>query len=212
MALLVAPTLLNSFDWYNKVRGAVKEKARLDMFNILSRNYADEMPLRMKKGIEFENQVYKWANRDRQGKGSKLFNKVCDIVKGGYFQKKSKKIVKIDGVDYCIYSKMDVLMPKPPKEIIDIKTTANYKSEDSYLSGWQHKWYCFTEDVADFKYVVVEWGLSYEIEDVHVIKYHAPELPVLKIEIMKGVQQFIAFLKDNPDLWNAYYDKYCLYK
>lgn len=212
MALLVTPTLLNSFDWYNKVNGQAKVKARHDIFNTLSRIYADEQPIHMRKGIEFENQVYKWANRDRRGKGSKLFNEVCDIVQGGYYQKKSKKNIMIDSVEYCVYSKLDVRMFKPKAKIIDIKTTANYKGPESYLSGWQHKWYCFTEEVFDFEYLIIEWGLSYEIDSIHRVNYHAPGLPELKIDIMKGVQTFIRFLKNNDDLWDAYYNKYCLYK
>ncbi len=209
MALLVAPTLLNSYDWYNKVTGQYKIKARNDLFKTLSRDYSGEMPIHMKKGIEFENQVYKWANSDRTGKGSEKFNQVCDMVKGGYYQKKSKENIMIDGVEYCIYSKLDVRMLN---KIIDIKTTSNYKGKAYYLSGWQHKWYCFTERIFDFEYLVVEWGLSYEIENIHIVKYHAPGLPELKVDIMKGIQKFIDFLKQNEDLWDAYYNKYCLYK
>ena len=104
---------------------------------------------------------------------------------------------------------MDVVLPK---KIIDIKTTSNYKGPENYLKGWQHKWYCFTEEIFDFEYVVAEWGLSYTLDDVYVVKYQAPGLPELKVDIMKGVKKFIAFLKANDDLWDAYYNKYCLYK
>jgi len=211
MAKLITPTLLNSLAWLEHCPSSWREKAQTDLMNTLSRNYGpwEEAPEAVRKGVEFENEVYKWANKDRAGRGSKKFNEVCDMVKGGNFQKKSKKFLTIDGVEYCIYSKLDVRLPN---KIIDLKTTMNYRGQDKYLDTMQHKFYCYTEDCADFEYLVITWDIGYTIDRIIPILYHMDDILEVEQEIVDNVKHFVAFLERNSELEEAYENKFCLYK
>lgn len=211
MAKLITPTILNSLAWWQNCWANKKDEARHDFLNSLSRNYGpwEEAPEAIRKGVAFENEVYKWADRDRQGKGSKKFNEVCEMVKGGNFQKKSKKFLTIDGVEYCIYSKLDV---KLPNKIIDLKTTMNYRGPKKYLDTMQHKFYCYTEDCNDFEYVVVTWDIGYTIDQVFVVPYHVDDMKSVEADIIEAVRNFIDIINAYDDLQEAYEEKFCLYK
>lgn len=211
MAKLITPTILNSLGWLENCWANTKAKAEEDFFNSLSRNYGpwEDAPEAIRKGVDFENEVYKWADKDREGRGSKKFNEVCDMVKGGNYQKKSKKFLTIDGVEYCIYSKLDV---KLPKKIIDLKTTMNYRGPKKYLDTMQHKFYCYTEDCDDFEYVVVTWDVGYTIDQIFVVPFHVEDMLLVEADIVEAVRHFVAFLKTKPRLEEAYEEKFCLYK
>ena len=203
MTLLVTPTLLDAIDWFNKCPANWKEKAFNDLSNTLNRIYPEPMPAPMKRGIDFEDAVYANANKDEYG-GSELFHKVCELVKGADYQKKAKNLIEIDGVEYCLYGKIDVFYDD---WIIDIKTTGNYKGAASYLTKWQHHFYTCMTKVKDFTYLVVEMPKDYSqtrIIAVHEVEYQSPSTTYERTEIVDGVRGMRAFFDEHESLRKAY--------
>lgn len=210
MAKLITPTILNSLAFLQSTSKSWREKAYDDLYNSLARNYGpwEDAPEAIRKGVEFEDTVYKHANKTERG-GSEKFNQVCDMVKGGNFQKKSKKFLTLKGIEYCIYSKLDVRLPN---KIIDLKTTMNYKGPQKYLDTIQHKFYCYTEDCLDFEYVVVTWDVGYTIDEIFVVPYHVDDMNLVEADIANATMNFVAFIDADPKLKEAYENKFCLYK
>ena len=162
--LLVTASLLDNFNFYCTCPPAWKAKALKELTATLRRE-PYEVADWVKRGIDFENTVYDVCNNlQKRTAGSSYFNRVVELCKGGDYQAKEKKYVNADGHAFVFYGKLDV---KKPDEIIDIKTTLNYKGESKYLSGTQHLLYPWLTGISHFRYVVVQW----ENEDSHQIKH-----------------------------------------
>lgn len=214
MSLLVTPSLLNGFDWLNGCPASWKDKAHEDFEKQLKRIYDEEMPEPIRAGVHFEKAVYAMAHKKspNREKGSQFFWQVVDRVKDGAFQQKTKKYVDIDGLEYCLYGKIDVRLPN---EIVDIKTTTNYRGQRKYLDGWQHIMYTFTTGVSKFTYLVVEWqqvaNKQYEILDLHEVTYDADDRALLKEMIVEHIKRLLRWLEVRPDLKLAYEKTFSLY-
>jgi len=209
MGLLITPTLLNSFDFMQNCPPSWKESAYDGLYKTLWRIYDPEMPKPVKLGIEFENHVYNSIRKCQFGVGSEQFQKCCNYVRGGTFQRKSKKDVVIDGKAYTLYGKLDVYFPT---KIIDIKTTGSWKGPSKYTDGWQHIFYTYTEDIRDFEYYVVVWGdKDYEIKESHIVKYHTDDMLMHENKIKEHIKKFITFLENDEKLKEGYFNKFNLY-
>ena len=208
MSLLITPTLLNSYDWYTNCPESWKDKAYNDLKNTLGRIWSEPNEA-VKKGMDFEKQVYKHANKNLdQLKASNQFKLVCSLVRGGDYQAKSKKIIKVDDIDFCLYGKLDV---KFTDKIQDIKTTSNYRGEKKYLSTWQHIFYCFNEMIKKFEYIVVEFTSTYSIRDVHIINFECDDFNLLENQIKAHIKKFGDFLAENKELETLYYEKFNMF-
>ena len=207
MALLITPTLLDAYDWFNKAPKSWKEKAFKDLENKLNRAKWDPTPA-IKRGIDFENKIYTNCNRPAESfKASQIFKEVCDECRGGNFQKTIKKIIVVDGVEYLLYGKTDAYFPEVIK---DIKTTKNYKGAKKYLGGWQHIIYSYVSGIKNFKYVVVEWSDEIENDndlvpgDLFLVDYTMEDRDENKRLITEKIRDFIEFIESDEELNTAY--------
>jgi hypothetical protein len=209
MSLLITPTLLDAYDFYKTCPPSWKNKAEIGLYNTLNRIFEETEESKM--GKLFEDKVYK--NAGKAPVGSELFQKVCNGVKDSVFGYKGKKFIEINGVEYCLYARPDAYNSKM---IHDIKTTGNYKGKDSYLKKWQHIFYTYIFKIKDFRYIVVEWNGGegedkYKIAGVNYIDYHIDDPGTNQEKIKTGIEEFIKFLETDPDLKDAYLNKFNLY-
>jgi len=218
MSLLITPTLLDSYDWLMKAPETTKKGTSItwkeDALNQLEATLT-RAPFRPNKaiikGMEFERLACAKSkvNDIDTLKASDNFKKVCRLIKGGDFQVKTKKFVVIDGAEYVLFNRLDV---KFPKLIQDIKTTANYRGQASYLSKWQHKFYTLVDEIRDFQYIVAEWKGAdiddFTIKAIHVINYYAEDFEAIEKEIVGHIKLFMEFLEGNEKLKEAYLHTY----
>lgn len=210
MTLLITPTLLDSYNFAKTAPPSWRARAYTSLVQKIQRT-PFEANAEMKKGIDFENAVYRICNRITasgtteitEDLGSISFRHVLKKCVGGNFQKVIKRTLNIDGMDVLLYNKLDVYFPD---KITDIKTTANFKGEYNYLKGWQHKLYTWASGIDLFEYIVVEWQSkeSTIIKDVHNIPYKVRDFDTLENEITSGIQEFFQYLH-NKGLYDDYF-------
>lgn len=207
MTLLVTPTLLNSYEFAANAPFAWKQKANEDFVAKLRREKGT-FPEWVKKGSKFEDAVYNDCMGSKTYGGqidteAEAFQDVVALCKGGTFQDVFKKTMIIDGNEYLIYTKMDVVFP----DIIrDIKTTLSYKGAHKYLKGWQHWLYCYAAEIPKFEYVVVEWANEhgYDIAALHSAKFDAPSWAEVEAKIVSGVKDMVSFV-EKEGLYDDYF-------
>lgn len=93
-------------------------------------------------------------------------SKVAEIVRGGQFQVKAKKPVTVNGTDFLLYGRLDVLKAG---DIDDIKFTKNYY-RGKYFSSTQHPMYMeLVPEARRFNYLVSNgtdvWTEAYTREE-----------------------------------------------
>jgi|WetSurMetagenome_2_1015567.scaffolds.fasta_scaffold161458_3 hypothetical protein len=181
----------------------------MDLVNQLGRVWIekpDKDTLRL--GRDFEDKVYQYASIEKEFKSSEHFRWFVDQCKGGIFQKKLRKIMNIDGEEYCLYGKSDVWFPDIIK---DIKTTHAWKGEERYLSSFQHKMYCYVDGIMRFSYLVAEFQdlPKPTIVAHHEVKYETPSLELLEGEILETIAKFISNVNAESDLKLLYETKFC---
>ena len=217
---LITNSLISSVNWcYNapdivikKEKGGDgkitwKEKADKDLFQQLSRIRGD-MNEAAKRGIEFEKQIYRYANEPNKipDSASNKFRYICKEVEGYLFYQKGNKTIKIDGHECFLYVKYDaVRFP----DIKDIKTTEEYKF-NKYLNGFQHKLYCYVAGADKFEYVIAEWDKYPKIKDIYRERYIVEDRKALEKEVIATIKETIMNIKD-MNLWDLYREKFCLY-
>lgn len=202
MSRLITASLIGSIDWLNKCPTSWKVRAAEDLKRQLAREYSDETPFNMQRGIDFENAVYKAALAKKIIKGSEHFKWFAMKVRGGVFQKKCKRFIDIDGHEYCLYGKIDAWFKD---RIIDIKTTSRYGGKNKYLDSFQHKLYCYIERIPDFTYLIAEFdGDTNTIIDRYDIDYSVTNWEALKDDVIGTVREAIAFLGQHGELFDLY--------
>jgi len=203
MAKLITPTLFNSVDWLKKCPQSWKERAYNDLSNTLNRVYL-QMPEAVQNGVDFEKKLMNFVAgpktiadiKEENSNFKENLISAIQIIKDGEYQSKSKKVVEIDGIEYLLYGKLDVLLPD---RVIDIKTTASYKGKSYYLSGWQHKFYCYNEYIDTFTYLVLELvsvNKVLKIRDIHCIEYYVKSFKDIGKEIVTKIESFLEFLEE----------------
>jgi len=216
--LLMTPTLWNSIDWLQKCPPSWKEKAYTDLSNTLNRIFTSNPAV--ERGMSFERDIcnkrmdtgkYDVA-ADLNEKYEKAFNMIH--AEGYGFQHKTKKIMSFDGKDFLLYGKMDVFNPEGGP-VIDIKTTGNFKGDSSYLSGWQHKVYCYCTERDEFIYIVYELtdlpGNIVALKDIHFVEYKVTSFAVLEEELRCKLESVVKFLRSDVKLKEAYMRKFNQY-
>lgn len=213
MSKLITTSLFGSVKWFNTCPPSWKEKAFKDLTNMLSRIWIEpeKENIAAKRGIEFEKQIQSIceAGTVETVECSKEFRAVLRECDGGQFQKKVKRYISIDGVEYCLYGKVDVWFPDILK---DLKTTGRFKGRESFLGSMQHILYCYVERKTKFRYVVSEFDEDDgPISRNHMVDYEAPSLEDLERIIIEEIQKIMQFLKGDEELWKMYstiYSKY----
>lgn len=224
MSRLVTASIIASVDWFMNCPDSWKQRAYEGLRDSLSRA-PWEPTMAIKKGIAFENDVYKiLGNKEElesvRAKASDSFKFFLDECEGGRFQNKNKEYVDIDGEEYCLYVKEDAFFRKgdkrfPNGHIIDIKTSGKWGGRQKYLSTFQHKLYCLVEEIPTFDYIVAVWedadGESRKIKSTHKIQYVVEDFDALREEVLKKVQQMVNFLQADEELWELYTTKFSRY-
>lgn len=195
--LLITPSLLNSWGYMwecvNYVRESEDDKvcledkkdeaikeARESFLNALNKIYVDNEY--MKLGREFEEECY-------QGK-----NCVSPIIEGGCYQIAGSKRVTVDGIDFVMYGKLDVLKGGV---VYDIKRVQMYKPQ-KYIGSYQHGFYLDLFPRAyKFEYLV------YDGNELHRETYYRGQY----VETTKVISDFIKWLKEN-NLFEIYKEKW----
>lgn len=194
---LITPSLLNSWGYMWEFEKNVKEtendkvcledkidkirvKAKEDFLNALNKIYIDNEY--MKLGREFEEECY-------QGKTC-----LSPIIEGGCNQIVGVKKVTVDGIDFVMYGKLDVLKGGV---VYDIKRVQNYKTQ-KYLNSYQHGFYLGLFPRAyKFEYLIYD-GVKPHTETYYRGQY---------IETTKVISMFIKWLKEN-NLFEIYKEKW----
>lgn len=202
MSKLITASLVGAVDWLQKCPPSWRTKALDDLTNQLARRSFDVPPPSMQRGMDFEAAVYSRAGLVNN-KGSEHFMWFVEQCRGGIFQKKTKRYVEIDGVEYCLYGRIDVWFHDVIK---DIKTTGRYRGKEKYLDSFQHKLYCFTERIPKFKYLVAEFqgDADHFIVARHEIEYVVEDWARLRKEVLEKVRSVITFLKHDEELFELY--------
>lgn len=216
--LMMTPTLWNSIDWLHKCPPSWRDRAYKSLSDTLNREWNSNAAV--ERGMAFENalinapyeggKIGKWfitENLDAD------FRKYYELIhkSGNSFQEKARAEIVVGDRIFFFYGRIDVWIPEPEDmPIIDIKTTAKYKGESQYLSGWQHKVYCFCKKRKDFKF------LSYEFDDsgvdagqgplvaIHDIEWSCESFDALEKEIQQKTNEVVDFLRSDSKLKQAY--------
>lgn len=195
---LVTPSLLNSWLWIWECANGVKEaesdeisiedkkteaqeKAYEDFLKTLRREPFEPNEY-MLAGIQFEEDCY-------SGKTC-----ISPIIEGGAYQIVGKKNVQVNGMNFLMYGRLDVLKGGT---IYDIKRVFKY-SLPKYKWSSQHGFYLdlFTR-ANDFKY------LCYDGNKLHIEQYFRDQyIPTTEV-----ISQFINWL-ENKNLLDVYKDNW----
>lgn len=219
--LRIAPTLLNSFDFYINCPENWKTRAYEGLVSTIKRAPFAPTP-EIKKGLEFEAQVQKraegcvqfgWNNHDLPG--SNEFKIVVDRCMYGKFQIWGEKIYDVPGYGSVkTVGKADVLFTKgserfPEGKIIDIKTTGSFNNELKYTQSWQPPFYCMFWEIPFFQFLVAEWEGpgSTKIKSLKAINMKL-YLDSMEKDIVEHITKFYTWLNLN-NLWEDYYHTYC---
>jgi len=213
MALQLAPTLLDSFDWLEKCPSSWRDRAFESLQSTLGRVWGGMTPA-MQGGIDFENMLYKLASADNydeiitSGKYSPNVLYCVERIHGFIFQKGVRWTINVDGVEYFFKCKLDAWSPE---EVIDVKTTGNFRGNSQYLSKWQHRIYPLATGVKKFTYLVAEWedlANSHKVKEIHEVQYILEDKDKVIGEITQRIREFIDFLGYDDELKKLYYTKY----
>ena len=206
--VLVTPTLLDSFDFLKTCPISWKDSAMKDFIAKIRREEI-KYPAWVTKGQLFEQRVMK---ESRKTPTQVIYEphpecihtmRVAELIAGGAFQQKIQKDLVIGNTKAFFFGKSDVEFPDLT---IDIKTTANFRGSDAYLSKNQHIVYLWINGKSDFKYVVAVWG-SKEADnliDVQEIDYHSPGSAVLEGMIKEKTVAMWDYIRE-IGLWRDYF-------
>jgi hypothetical protein len=206
MSRLITPSLISSISWFKNCPPTWKGKAIVDLKNQLGRVYSEPTPA-LTLGIKFEDAVVKATSKPAdEVQGSEHFKWIVDEVRGGEFQRRTAIDLNIDGQDYCLYGKIDAYFPTIIK---DIKTTSNWKGPQGYLDSFQHRMYCFNEQVECFRYLVATFDEQQHITGHYSVDVDLPDRLSLEAEIVHAVKEAITFLSASTELFNLYITRFC---
>ena len=202
---LVTPTILDSYEFAVNAPHSWKVKAETGFLAKLRREKVD-YPAWVKKGLDFENTVYKVCNVHRNKEitvGSEHFQSVCNAVNGGQFQIKLSKKVEIAGQQVFLFGYADAVQPT---KVQDLKTTLKYKGPEKYLSGHQHLMYTSLTNLEHFEYIVVQWESesTNKIAAVHTIPFWVDDFNEHNAVLYTKIEAFFNYLREN-NLWQDYY-------
>lgn len=194
--LLITPSLLNSWLYIDLCRASVKEaetdticledkqdqasQKAFEAFKATLQRIKTPPTPAMQRGIEFEDLCCK-GNQPQ----------ISPIIEGGAFQIVGTREETIQGIDFLLYGRLDVLKNGI---IYDIKRVSQYKTQ-KYAHSAQHGFYMdLFENATQFTY------LAYDNYDkLHKETYYRDQYkPTTAL-----ISEFIGFLKQN-NLWDTY--------
>jgi hypothetical protein len=222
--LLVTSSLLDSFAWYKEAPNkpsrdneAVtwKQKALTDLRHTLTRApYTSSFEA--DRGTAFESKIYPSLFLPREAfvaKHGETLGLFHDLCAGGRQQETLKAKINVDGQNYTLYGKSDVLYPIgskqfPEGKIIDIKTTLEWKGHSKYTARVQHPMYIVMSGIETFVYLVAVGEDGKEPKDFTVTSVFPVEASLdfetANAIMVERIRAFMAFLAENPELQDAY--------
>lgn len=159
MAYLITHSLLSS--WLYAMSGnpyedmTTERDPMAEFMQVLRREPTETTPA-MQDGIDFEDLVTRIATgkmypNDQEERTYDAARRVADRVKGGTFQLKASKRATINGMEFILYGRLDVLKAG---EIIDIKFSKGYE-RGKYFDSTQHPMYfAIVPEATHFTYLV----------------------------------------------------------
>jgi hypothetical protein len=185
--------LLNSWVYYRDCDAAYQDSVKQSFLNSLKK-IPFEPTEAMKKGIQFEKDVYDFCDGFRPGVITNYWECVEEVsrhIKGGVRQIVVQKDINVCKMDFLLYGKMDAL--KGPIGY-DIKFTENYEYP-KYKETSQHVIYlgCLT-DTPVFRYLISN---EREVYTEDYLKQNSPSCEFF-------VYQFISFIKNWPEAWEIF--------
>ncbi len=217
--LKISPTLLDAYRFYRTCPDSWKQTAYTQIVEKLERK-PFQPTTAVQKGLDFESSVqYGTRILDCGGKltGSDAYIDIVNRVHGCEWQVWTKKTLQVpfmeDMHDVRYIGKIDCLF-RPTADfkgkIVDIKTTGRFR-EDKYRKGYQHLFYCLSENVSAFEYVVAEWETPDIADDYRVKALHTVPVTVdlqsVEAAVIVGIKEFFAFLLAKG-LWETYVTVY----
>jgi len=218
MSKLITPSLVSAVRWcqeapnshinHDPLMPTWREKAPQDLRNMLARDYTEPPGPALLLGIKFEDAVYKECKAPT-GKGTPLFQEFVAECVGGQFQRITKVVVEIDGVEYCCYGKIDAYFPTIIK---DLKTTSKeHVDPEGYLKSFQHEMYCLNEHIDDFRYCIAVFDANQKIVDKVNVDWHCDDREALKAKAISIIRETIAYIKVSDELFELYNTKFSRY-
>ena len=206
--LLITASLLSSWIWYLQDES---DDALKNWLTVLNREQTPDNPA-MKSGRAFETRVrfltesnYQFTERDVidvnetqedvDDEYLECVKEIAAIVQGGAWQASSSMIVNIEGIDFCLYGRRDVLKGA---WVYDLKFTHTFEI-GKYLDSPQTEMYIrLTPEVLGMKYLACDGKTVYEDsylrEDVGLID--------------NTVRDFWNWLGQNTEMKSIYCEKW----
>lgn len=171
MRLLLTHSLLSSWLYAMNAR-TDEEDPWADFMSTLHREPTPPSEA-MQKGIDFENLSVAIAGGAEvpQTPWGFAAAQVAGMIKGGVFQYKAMTPETIDGIDYLLYGRLDVLRAG---QIMDIKYTGSYE-RGKFFGSTQHPFYFeIVPEAQTFTYLISNgtevWTETYDRAETADIK------------------------------------------
>jgi len=207
--LLITPSILDSFKWLKECPPSWHDKAKTDLLNALKRVYSPMNPA-TQRGVAFEKAICSSFGNSREefiaqfGEVSAPFYDKC---KGALQQVTYRKNITVNGEDFLLYGKADIVHPD---RIIDIKTTASWKGPYGYTSKNQHHVYIAASGITTFEYLVAVFEKdATSLRPMTVESVDASgSVESSLIHVTKSIVDFMEYLKSAPEFEDAYRHKF----
>lgn len=168
---LITHSLLSSWLYAmkdNPFEDSTTERNPFDEFMKTLRREPTETTDAMQKGINFENLVtaITEGNDDRTNNWYEAAERIARIVQGGQLQYKAFKEIKVNGMTFLLYGRLDALKAGV---IYDIKFSGNYDA-GKYFTSTQHPTYLeLVPEAKEFTYLISNgsgvWAETYRREE-----------------------------------------------
>lgn len=198
---LMTHSLLSSWQYFCREHYSeeAEEKAYADFLRTLNREKGETNEA-MQNGIDFERLIEKACNGLAIPEGHKwasLVNEAADFVRGGVWQTKASRPKRINGIDFLLYGRFDVLKAGIIYDIKFISSSAGYDT-GKYFDSTQHPMYLEIEQSADeFRYLVGDKN------GIYLEKYTRSDTP----SIDGDIEKFMDFLRMSG-LEQTYFEKW----
>lgn len=178
----------------NPYEDATSDKDSFAEFMMTLRREQTPTTEAMQRGIDFENLVTAIVNGEQTppdwDKWYNAASEIAEIVRGGCLQYKAKKEIRVAGITFLLYGRLDALKAGV---IYDIKFSSSY-DKGKYVDSTQHPTYLeLIPQAGEFTYLVSNGGTVWKET------YRRDETS----DIRDVISDFVSWLEEN-NLMNVY--------
>ena len=147
MSYLITPSLYSEVAWYQFLEGKTKK----DMLDTLNKVEIEPNEA-MIKGRQFEDDIYDCTQGKPtpDGEYGRCVAEIADTVYGGNWQETVSSWITVNGIDFLLYGRTDVIKRD---WIYDIKFGKNYDI-GKYQYSIQHDLYMYCTGLQKFAYLI----------------------------------------------------------